>query len=183
MHTPSKWTFWLSLALVVLAIVSELANIPFVGKYALWVAVVGYVVLLIACTFYITSAYWFTASTSFANPAVTVARSLSDTFAGIAPAGLFAFIIAQLVGMDCSRGGLCMAVAQSGSNYMTRAAPYWKCAHYAEEIAMSHRVQWRSEWNSQRSPADGQPENGINYRRRLAVRVRGCCGGWFACRR
>jgi hypothetical protein len=50
MHTPSKWTFWLSLALVVLAIVSELVNIPFVSKYALWVAVVGYVVLVIGCT-------------------------------------------------------------------------------------------------------------------------------------
>jgi glycerol uptake facilitator-like aquaporin len=48
---------------------------------------------------YITSAYWFTASTSFANPAVTIARSLSDTFAGIAPAGVLSFIIAQLVGM------------------------------------------------------------------------------------
>lgn len=48
---------------------------------------------------YITSAYWFTASTSFANPAVTIARSLSDTFAGIAPAGVLAFIVAQLVGM------------------------------------------------------------------------------------
>jgi glycerol uptake facilitator-like aquaporin len=47
---------------------------------------------------YITSAYWFTASTSFANPAVTIARSLSDTFAGIAPAGIFAFITAQLIG-------------------------------------------------------------------------------------
>jgi glycerol uptake facilitator-like aquaporin len=47
---------------------------------------------------YITSAYWFTASTSFANPAVTIARSLSDTFAGIAPAGVLAFIAAQLVG-------------------------------------------------------------------------------------
>ncbi|MBB4369731.1 glycerol uptake facilitator-like aquaporin [Bradyrhizobium sp. cir1] len=47
---------------------------------------------------YITSAYWFTASTSFANPAVTVARSLSDTFAGIAPQGVPAFIAAQLVG-------------------------------------------------------------------------------------
>lgn len=47
---------------------------------------------------YITSAYWFTASTSFANPAVTIARSLSDTFAGIAPAGIFAFIAAQLLG-------------------------------------------------------------------------------------
>jgi glycerol uptake facilitator-like aquaporin len=48
---------------------------------------------------YITSAYWFTASTSFANPAVTIARSMSDTFAGIAPAGVAAFIGAQLAGM------------------------------------------------------------------------------------
>jgi glycerol uptake facilitator-like aquaporin len=47
---------------------------------------------------YITSAYWFTASTSFANPAVTLARSLSDTFAGIAPASVPAFIAAQLLG-------------------------------------------------------------------------------------
>ena len=47
---------------------------------------------------YITSAYWFTASTSFANPAVTVARSLSDTYAGIAPADAVAFVAAQLVG-------------------------------------------------------------------------------------
>jgi glycerol uptake facilitator-like aquaporin len=47
---------------------------------------------------YITSAYWFTASTSFANPAVTIARSLSDTFAGIAPSGVTAFIAAQLTG-------------------------------------------------------------------------------------
>jgi glycerol uptake facilitator-like aquaporin len=48
---------------------------------------------------YIVSAYWFTASTSFANPAVTLARALSDTFAGIAPAGVPAFIAAQIVGM------------------------------------------------------------------------------------
>jgi len=48
---------------------------------------------------YITSAYWFTASTSFANPAVTIARSLSNTFAGIAPTGVIAFIAAQLLGM------------------------------------------------------------------------------------
>ena len=47
---------------------------------------------------YITAAYWFTASTSFANPAVTMARSLSDTFAGIAPRRAPAFIVAQLVG-------------------------------------------------------------------------------------
>jgi glycerol uptake facilitator-like aquaporin len=47
---------------------------------------------------YITAAYWFTASTSFANPAVTIARALSDTFAGIAPAGVAAFIAAQFAG-------------------------------------------------------------------------------------
>ncbi len=47
---------------------------------------------------YITAAYWFTASTSFANPAVTIARSLSDTFAGIAPSSVAAFILAQLTG-------------------------------------------------------------------------------------
>jgi len=52
-----------------------------------------------AAGLYITAAYWFTASTSFANPAVTIARSLSDTFAGIAPGGVMAFIGAQLVGM------------------------------------------------------------------------------------
>lgn len=47
---------------------------------------------------YITAAYWFTASTSFANPAITLARSLTDTFAGIAPADAPAFILAQLGG-------------------------------------------------------------------------------------
>ncbi len=46
----------------------------------------------------ITSAYWFTASTSFANPAVTIARSLSDSFAGIAPSSVMPFIIAQIAG-------------------------------------------------------------------------------------
>ena len=47
---------------------------------------------------YITAAYWFTASTSFANPAVTIARALSDTYAGIAPGGVAAFIVAHLFG-------------------------------------------------------------------------------------
>jgi glycerol uptake facilitator-like aquaporin len=47
---------------------------------------------------YITAAYWFTASTAFANPAVTIARSLSDTFAGVAPSGVPAFILAQTAG-------------------------------------------------------------------------------------
>ena len=56
---------------------------------------------------YITSAYWFTSSTSFANPAITIARSLSDSFAGIAPANAPGFILAQLSGAL-----LAMALAQ-----------------------------------------------------------------------
>jgi len=47
---------------------------------------------------YITAAYWFTSSTSFANPAITVARSLSNSFAGIAPTDVAGFVIAQLAG-------------------------------------------------------------------------------------
>jgi glycerol uptake facilitator-like aquaporin len=47
---------------------------------------------------YITAAYWFTSSTSFANPAITIARSLSDSFSGIAPADVPMFIVSQLVG-------------------------------------------------------------------------------------
>ena len=48
---------------------------------------------------YIAAAYWFTASTSFANPAVALARAFSDTFAGIALAGVPAFVVTELVGM------------------------------------------------------------------------------------
>jgi len=47
---------------------------------------------------YITAAYWFTASTSFANPAVTIARSLTDTFSGIRPSDVVGFIVSQLIG-------------------------------------------------------------------------------------
>ncbi|MEO7635684.1 MAG: MIP/aquaporin family protein [Sphingomicrobium sp.] len=51
-----------------------------------------------AVALYIVAAYWFTSSTSFANPAITIARSLSDSFAGIAPRDVPAFIAAQLIG-------------------------------------------------------------------------------------
>ena len=71
----------------------------------------------VAVGLYITSAYWFTASTAFANPAVTVARALSDTFAGIAPASAPAFIGAQILGA---------AVAASAVNWLfgkTKSAP------------------------------------------------------------
>jgi arsenate reductase len=55
---------------------------------------------------YIAAAYWFTSSTSFANPAVTIARTLSNTFAGIAPESVPAFVVAQLLG-----GALAIALA------------------------------------------------------------------------
>jgi glycerol uptake facilitator-like aquaporin len=55
-------------------------------------------VVAVAVGAYITAAYWFTASTSFANPAVTIARSLSDTFAGIRPVDAPGFVIAQFAG-------------------------------------------------------------------------------------
>jgi glycerol uptake facilitator-like aquaporin len=78
--------------------------------FAEFVATFGLLLTLLGCIrfksdavafavgLYITSAYWFTASTSFANPAVTIGRSLSDTFAGIAPADVPGFIIAQILG-------------------------------------------------------------------------------------
>jgi len=76
----------------------------FVATFGLLLTILGCVVraptaVPFAVGLYITSAYWFTASTTFANPAVTVARSISDTFAGIAPAGAPAFILAQFAGM------------------------------------------------------------------------------------
>ena len=75
-----------------------------VATFGLLVAIFGCVARTPAATpyavgLYITAAYWFTASTSFANPAVTLARGLSNTFAGIAPSGVPAFILAQTVGM------------------------------------------------------------------------------------
>ena len=63
---------------------------------------------------YITAAYWFTASTSFANPAVTLARSLSNTFAGIAPSSAPAFIVGQLTGA-LAAAALCTWLLKEGS--------------------------------------------------------------------
>jgi glycerol uptake facilitator-like aquaporin len=79
----------------------------FVATFGLLLTILGCVArapsaVPYAVGLYITAAYWFTASTSFANPAVTLARSLSNTFAGIAPAYVFAFVIAQLAGMAAS---------------------------------------------------------------------------------
>jgi glycerol uptake facilitator-like aquaporin len=75
----------------------------FIATFGLIATILGCVrfkpeVIATAVGLYITSAYWFTASTSFANPAVTIARSLSDTFAGIAPGDAPAFIVAEFLG-------------------------------------------------------------------------------------
>jgi glycerol uptake facilitator-like aquaporin len=81
--------------------------------FAEWVATFGLVITILAglrfgrtsvpwlVGLYITAAYWFTASTSFANPAVAIARSLTNTFSGIRPIDLPGFIVAQLVGALC----------------------------------------------------------------------------------
>ena len=58
----------------------------------------------VSVALYITAAYWFTSSTSFANPAITIARSLSDSFAGIAPADVAGFVGAQFVGAVLALG-------------------------------------------------------------------------------
>jgi glycerol uptake facilitator-like aquaporin len=76
----------------------------FVATFGLLLTIFGCVArapaaVAAAVGLYITGAYWFTASTSFANPAVTIARALSDTFAGIAPSGVVPFIVAQLAGL------------------------------------------------------------------------------------
>ncbi len=79
----------------------------FVGEFVATFGLIGVIAVfsrfnprltgaMVAC--YITAAYWFTSSTSFANPAVTAARTLSNTFAGIAPVSVPIFILAQLIG-------------------------------------------------------------------------------------
>ena len=75
----------------------------FVAAFGLLLAIFGAIrykpdAIPAAVGLYITSAYWFTASTSFANPAVTIARALSNTFAGIAPGHVLGFIVAQIAG-------------------------------------------------------------------------------------
>lgn len=79
----------------------------FVATFGLLLVIWGCVrarspLIALAVAAYIVAAYWFTSSTSFANPAVTIARGLSDTFAGIRPQDAPAFIIAQFLGAACA---------------------------------------------------------------------------------
>jgi glycerol uptake facilitator-like aquaporin len=94
--------------------------------FAEWVAAFGLVLTILltvrawtdavpmAVGLYITAAYWFTASTSFANPAVTIARAFSNTFAGIRPIDVPLFIVAQMIGA-ISALYVCRALVAEGS--------------------------------------------------------------------
>jgi glycerol uptake facilitator-like aquaporin len=92
----------------------------FVATFGLLITILGCVrfrpdAIAFAVGLFISSAYWFTASTSFANPAVTIARSLSDTFAGIAPSDVPGFMVAQILGAlaAAALGGWLFARAQA----------------------------------------------------------------------
>jgi arsenate reductase len=89
--TRSRWGvgLWIGEVVATFGLVLVIFGVARSGRSAAAPVVVGA---------YIAAAYWFTSSTSFANPAVTVARTLSDTFAGIAPGSVLPFLVAQVVG-------------------------------------------------------------------------------------
>ena len=113
--TLGVWAAHLMFAQPVIQISAKLRDGPaqgfseFVATFGLVGAILGTLRFRpdftpVAVGLYITAAYWFTASTSFANPAVTLARCLSDTFAGIAPSSAPLFIAAQLAGALAATG-------------------------------------------------------------------------------
>jgi len=88
-HDRTGWGIWLAEIVATFGLLLVILGLVRTGR-STWIAA--------SVAAYIVGAYWFTSSTSFANPAVTVGRMLSDTFAGIAPASVPGFIIAQCVG-------------------------------------------------------------------------------------
>jgi arsenate reductase len=89
---------------------------------------------------YIGAAYWFTSSTSFANPAVTIARAFTNTFAGIAPGSIGGFIAAQLIGALIGIG----LVALLYSHLATPATPVAAADNTTDRIATSPSTSARS---------------------------------------
>ena len=123
-HTRSGFALWFS---------------EFVATFGLMAVIWGSVrvrdsAVPFAVAAYITAAYWFTASTSFANPAVTLARSASDTFTGVRPADVPAFIIAQLLGA---------AVATLLFRWLIPALP-----KSADAVLLPHQTREQSERQS-----------------------------------
>jgi glycerol uptake facilitator-like aquaporin len=88
-HTRSSGALWSGEAVATFGLVLVILGVVRAGRTNVAAFAVGA---------YIVAAYWFTSSTSFANPAVTVGRMLSDTFAGIAPASVPMFVVMQVVG-------------------------------------------------------------------------------------
>jgi arsenate reductase len=88
-HTRSSGALWLSEAVAAFGLVLVILGVVRAGRPSVAAFGVGG---------YIVASYWFTSSTSFANPAVTIGRMLSDTFAGIAPASVPMFIVMQVLG-------------------------------------------------------------------------------------
>ena len=88
-HTRASGALWLGEAVAAFGLVLVILGVVRAGRASAAAFAVGG---------YIVAAYWFTSSTSFANPAVTVGRMLSDTFAGIAPASVPMFIVMQVLG-------------------------------------------------------------------------------------
>jgi arsenate reductase len=96
-HVRSSSGLWLSEVVATFGLVLVILGVVRAGRASAAAFAVGG---------YIAAAYWFTASTSFANPAVTIGRALTNTFAGIAPSSVPAFVVAQMIG-----GLLALAVA------------------------------------------------------------------------
>ncbi len=88
-HERTGWGIWLAEIVATFGLLLVILGLVRTGR-STWIAA--------SVAAYIVGAYWFTSSTSFANPAVSVGRMLSDTFAGIAPASVPGFVIAQCVG-------------------------------------------------------------------------------------
>ncbi len=88
-HTRSSGALWLSEVVATFGLLLVILGVVRAGRAQVAAFAVGG---------YIAAAYWFTSSTSFANPAVTIGRSLSNTFAGIAPSSVPAFVVAQIAG-------------------------------------------------------------------------------------
>jgi arsenate reductase len=98
-HTRSSGALWLAEVVATFGLVTVILGVVRSGRTAAAPFAVGG---------YIAAAYWFTSSTSFANPAVTIGRTLTDTFAGIKPSSAPAFVAAEIVG-----GALAVALARA----------------------------------------------------------------------
>ncbi|MFE3525082.1 aquaporin [Streptomyces sp. NPDC059161] len=99
-HDRSSGHLWLGEVVATAGLILVVFGLERIGRAALAPAAVAS---------YIGAAYWFTSSTSFANPAVTVGRAFTDTFAGIAPASVVPFIAAQLLGAALGLGAVAIA--------------------------------------------------------------------------